>query len=121
MLEIDRAVWDISSEFFPSYNNFSNERLSLNFVDAHEWYSIRYPADLDCSVPEETKFDLVIFDLVDIEDTSKNDDPSAENAVVRLFMNNDFFKRVYCSLRPDGAVSIQMGPAPESHFLTSRN
>jgi len=95
-------AWNSCNDYFNSTNScFDDPRADVRYEDALSWFIDRYLKE----DPRETKFDIIIMDALDPQDT-------IEFAVV-LYQNADFWKSLYNSLTDDGILVVQLGKAPE--------
>lgn len=98
MVDIDRAVVDVSRELLPDFHAgaFEDPRSELVFEDARRWLETH-----------DRTFDVIIIDL---------SDPIEEGPCYRLY-TREFYGLVTRRLSPDGLIALQAGTVAPHDLL----
>jgi len=134
MIDIDQLMVELSDEYLPTWNDcsdidgshescFEDERADVLYEDAMAWFLNRFSeasvgTDVEHLYQSEDKFDVIISDLLDPQDT-------VEFAHI-LYGSDSFVRSLYHALGDDGILIMQLGPAaaledPAEEITVNRN
>lgn len=124
VIERDEMLVDIAREHLPYMNDcssivgladncFDDEKTSLIFEDAVQWFKDRYGPDAS-KAKTAVKFDVIIMDAFEPEDQD-------------MYKDLDFFNAIFDSLSEEGVIGMFFGkaysihdPKPDLGFLAPR-
>lgn len=122
MVDLDEKVMEMSRKYLPSYSNctgfgtpscFDDPRADVYAADFFKWFETHIGHDIcdNRANKADMLYDVIILDLLDPEALPEGAD------FAKYLYSEEFFRRISCSLNPQGVLVSNFGEAPEGPFL----